>query len=126
KGHTAGDSSTLILPGQSRVQKEKIAHEPAAPITAGIPPALIAPALKLKMTTATVPAGPTVPASSPALGTIKSEKRTEWQAHIWEGIDASAWLRLLAANRFAVHWSLWYVALIVSVVSIGHTFLRCL
>lgn len=52
--------------------------------------------------------------------------KSEWQAHIWEGIDFFAWVRLLAQNRFAVHWSLWYVAAIVSVVSVGHTLLRWL
>ncbi len=51
-------------------------------------------------------------------------KKAEWTPHIWEGCDALAWLRLLAHNRFAVHWSKWYVAAVVSVVSVFHTVLR--
>src|SRR5438874_971661 len=50
----------------------------------------------------------------------------EWSAHIWLGCDFFAWMRLLSHNRFAVHLSLLYVAVIVTVVSIFHTLLRWL
>lgn len=50
----------------------------------------------------------------------------EWTPHIWEGCDLFAWLRLLLRNRFAVSPSLWYVAFIVTFVSLGHTLLRWL
>ncbi len=65
-------------------------------------------------------------AAVPATSEAKTTPKSEWQAHIWQGIDFFAWVRLLARNRFAVHWSLWYVAAIVSVVSVGHTVLRWL
>jgi hypothetical protein len=48
----------------------------------------------------------------------------EWAAHFWEGCDVRAWLRLLARNRCAIHWSKLYIAASVSFVSIGHTILR--
>jgi hypothetical protein len=54
----------------------------------------------------------------------QAPKPAEWAPHIWQGCDSFAWLRMLARNRFAVHWSLLYVALIVTFVSIGHTVLR--
>jgi hypothetical protein len=44
--------------------------------------------------------------------------------HIWVGCGFFAWVRLLTRHRFAVHWSQWYVAVIVSVVSTVHTALR--
>lgn len=50
----------------------------------------------------------------------------EWMPHIWEGCDSFAWLHLLATNHFAVQPSYWYVAAIVTVVSMGHTFLRAI
>jgi hypothetical protein len=48
----------------------------------------------------------------------------EWAPRIWEGFDFLAWLRLLVRNRFAVHWSYWYIALIITFVSLLHTLLR--
>src|SRR5262249_53683093 len=53
-------------------------------------------------------------------------RKREWAPRIWEGCDFFAWLRLLARNRFAVHWSCWYIAAIVTVVSLFHTLLRCI
>jgi hypothetical protein len=44
--------------------------------------------------------------------------------HIWLGCDFFTWMRLLAGNRFAVHWSCWYVAVIITFVSLFHTILR--
>src|SRR5437016_1498220 len=52
------------------------------------------------------------------------QKKRDWTPHMWQGCDFFAWMRLLARNRFAVHWSLWYVAAIVTVVSVFHTVLR--
>jgi len=51
-------------------------------------------------------------------------KRPEWAPRIWQGCDFFAWLRLLVRNRFAVHWSFLYIAVIVTFVSMGHTVLR--
>lgn len=48
----------------------------------------------------------------------------EWMPHIWEGCDFFAWLRLLLRNHLAVAPSQWYVAFIVTFVSLGHTLLR--
>jgi hypothetical protein len=45
---------------------------------------------------------------------------------MWEGLDFFAWLRLLIRNRFAVHWSIWHIAAIVTALSICHTLLRYL
>jgi hypothetical protein len=51
-------------------------------------------------------------------------KRREWAPRIWEGCDFFGWLRLLARNRFAVHWSCLYIAVVVTVVSFFHLLLR--
>jgi hypothetical protein len=48
----------------------------------------------------------------------------EWMPHVWEGCDLFAWLRLLLRNHFAVSPSHWYVAFIVTFVSLGHVILR--
>jgi hypothetical protein len=53
-----------------------------------------------------------------------SPPRREWAPRIWEGCDFFAWLHLLARNRFAVHWSHAYIAIIITLVSIWHTVLR--
>jgi LPS sulfotransferase NodH len=58
--------------------------------------------------------------------TAEPPPKPEWSPHIWEGCDFFAWLRLLARNRFAVSPSLWYVAVIVTFVSLMHTLLRLL
>ncbi|HTU18051.1 MAG TPA: sulfotransferase [Gemmataceae bacterium] len=50
----------------------------------------------------------------------------EWMPHIWEGCDLFAWLRLILRNNLAISPSLWYVAFIVTFVSLGHTLLRWL
>jgi hypothetical protein len=47
----------------------------------------------------------------------------EWSPHMWEGIPFGAWVRLLTRHRCAVGWAHLYVAAIVSVVSLAHTFL---
>jgi hypothetical protein len=61
--------------------------------------------------------------------TIKSSKpvrEQKWAPRIWQGCLASAWLRLLARNRFAVHWTCSYIAVVVIIVSCIHTLLRFL
>jgi hypothetical protein len=63
-------------------------------------------------------------ASSPPAEPPK--RKHEWAPRIWEGSDFFGWLRLLARNRFAVHPSCWYIAVIVTVVSFCHTLLRFL
>src|SRR5258708_2723896 len=48
----------------------------------------------------------------------------EWTPHMWQGMDFFGWMRLLVRNRFAVHLSCWYIAIIVTLVSVFHTLLR--
>jgi hypothetical protein len=48
----------------------------------------------------------------------------EWAPRLWEGSDLFAWLGLLCRNRLAVHPRYWYIAAVVSGVSMGHTLLR--
>jgi hypothetical protein len=50
--------------------------------------------------------------------------RREWTPHIWQGMDFFGWVRLLARNRFAVHLSCVYIAVIVTIVSVFHSLLR--
>jgi hypothetical protein len=64
-----------------------------------------------------------MPPSSCAPDSTPSQPR-EWMAHIWEGCDFFAWLRLLCRNHLAVAPPQWYVAFIVTFVSLGHTLLR--
>jgi hypothetical protein len=45
---------------------------------------------------------------------------------MWQGCDFFAWFRLLVRNRFAVHWSCLYIAVVVTFVSVFHTLLRFL
>jgi omega-hydroxy-beta-dihydromenaquinone-9 sulfotransferase len=47
-----------------------------------------------------------------------------WQPMIWAGCDFFAWMRLLARNRFQIHWSCLHVAIYVTFVSFVHTMLR--
>jgi hypothetical protein len=66
----------------------------------------------------------TMPSS--ALPLAPSPRKPEWAPRIWEGCEFFAWLRLLARNRFAVHPSYLYIAVIVTIVSFFHTLLRIL
>jgi hypothetical protein len=54
----------------------------------------------------------------------RAARQREWAPRIWQGCNLPAWLRLLARNRFAIHWSCWYIAIIVTIVSSLHTILR--
>ncbi|HEY7154605.1 MAG TPA: sulfotransferase [Gemmataceae bacterium] len=62
--------------------------------------------------------------SSPASST--SSRSREWMPHIWEGCDFFAWLRLILRNQLRISPAHWYVAFIVTFVSLLHTLLRWL
>jgi hypothetical protein len=62
---------------------------------------------------------PTSPASTPA-------NKPQWAPRMWQGCDFFAWIKLLVRNRFRVHWSFLYIAVIVTFVSFWHTLLRWL
>ena len=66
----------------------------------------------------TTPSGPSLPAPPP--------RKPEWAPRIWQGCEFFTWLRLLARNRFAIHPSYLYIAVIVTFVSFFHTLLRLL
>src|SRR5579872_5395929 len=50
----------------------------------------------------------------------------EWTPRLWQGCSLYAWLRLLIRNRCAVGWPYWYIAGVVTNVSICHSGLRLL
>jgi hypothetical protein len=50
----------------------------------------------------------------------------EWTPRIWQGCTLSAWLRLLLRNRFAVSPRFFYIPIVVTHVSIGHSVTRLL
>jgi len=50
-------------------------------------------------------------------------KKPEWAPRMWEGCHIFAWLKLLFANRFAVHPRHWYIAIIITFVSSINTLL---
>jgi hypothetical protein len=66
----------------------------------------------------------TTAAREPSSHTARPTARRDWQPHMWEGCNFSAWLRLLVRNRFGVGWRYWYVAAIVTPVSVMHSLLR--
>jgi hypothetical protein len=51
-------------------------------------------------------------------------RKQEWAPRIWEGCDFFTWLRLVGRNRFCVHPAYWYIAIIITFVSLTHTLLR--
>ena len=51
-------------------------------------------------------------------------RKRQWAPRMWEGCNFFAWMRLLIHNRFAVHPSYLYIAVIVTFVSAFHTVLR--
>jgi hypothetical protein len=55
-----------------------------------------------------------------------ARKAREWSPRFWEGADFFAWIRLLAKNHFAVEPPYWYIAAIVTGMSLSNTFLRWL
>jgi hypothetical protein len=54
----------------------------------------------------------------------KPRREQKWAPRMWQGCDFFAWIRLLARNRFDVHWTCSYIAVVVTVVSSVHTVLR--
>jgi len=54
----------------------------------------------------------------------KPKKGREWAPRIWEGCNFPAWIRLLARNRFAVEPPYWYIAIIITFVSLTHSLIR--
>ncbi|HVX10414.1 MAG TPA: sulfotransferase [Pirellulales bacterium] len=64
-------------------------------------------------------------ASGQARGDKKaSSKAREWAPLFWTGMDFFGWLRLLARNRFAVHWTRWHQAALLTAASLFHTLYR--
>ncbi len=55
-----------------------------------------------------------------------AKKPRDWSPRFWEGSDFFAWLRLLWRNRLAVEPPYWYIAAIVSGMSLTNTLLRWL
>lgn len=47
--------------------------------------------------------------------------KPEWAPRMWQGCSFGAWMKLLARNRFAVEWRFWYIALLDTFASIGHS-----
>jgi hypothetical protein len=56
----------------------------------------------------------------------RGPKTREWAPLFWTGMDFFGWMRLLARNRFAVHWTRWHHALLLTVASLFHTLYRWL
>lgn len=54
----------------------------------------------------------------------KQSRRREGTPSIWAGCDFFAWVELLARNHFAVHWSRWHIACLVTGISVFNTLLR--
>src|SRR5262245_9334446 len=71
-----------------------------------------------------------IPAEEPAApaalsaALAKPAKKQRWAPRVWEGCDCFTWLRLLAANRFAVGPRYWYIAGIISASSVMNAALR--
>lgn len=63
-------------------------------------------------------------ATGPSPSAPPTKTKRAWAPRIWQGCDFFAWIRLLVRNRFAVHWRCWYIAAIVTFVSMIHTLLR--
>jgi omega-hydroxy-beta-dihydromenaquinone-9 sulfotransferase len=56
--------------------------------------------------------------SAPALA-----KTPGWMPHIWNGCDVVSWFALLRHNRFAVHPRYWYIAMVVTILSVTNSLL---
>jgi hypothetical protein len=72
------------------------------------------------------PASSTPPASEtmPGLAKAKAAPRREWTPRIWQGCSLYAWLRLMIRNHCAVGLPYWYMAGVITNVSICHSALR--
>lgn len=56
----------------------------------------------------------------------ESKPKPQWAPRFWEGCDFFAWVRLLNKGRFAVYPQHFYIALIVTIMSLIHTLLKWL
>jgi hypothetical protein len=56
----------------------------------------------------------------------KPAAKPPWAPRMWHGCDFFAWIRLLVRNRFKVHWSYLYIAVVATFVTFTHTLLRWL
>lgn len=50
-------------------------------------------------------------------------KQPGWMPRIWNGCDVFTWFALLRRNHFAVHPRYWYIAIVISVLSVVNTLL---
>jgi len=66
--------------------------------------------------------------TKPATGSRPKATNTPpwWQLMIWAGSGFPGWIRLLARNRFRIHWSVLHVVTYVTIVSMGHSLIRAL
>ncbi len=55
-----------------------------------------------------------------------ARRRQEWSPHMWEGCHFLAWARLVMHNRFQIGLRYWWVAAIITLVSLCHTVLSIL
>jgi omega-hydroxy-beta-dihydromenaquinone-9 sulfotransferase len=63
--------------------------------------------------------------SAKSRGEAKNDSRArEWSPLLWTGMDFFGWVRLLARNRFAVHWTRWHQAVFLTGFSLFHTAYR--
>lgn len=62
--------------------------------------------------------------ASPPGGERKRAKAREWSPQFWTGMDFFGWMRLLARNRFAVHWTSWPQAAAITLLSAFNTAYR--
>lgn len=62
--------------------------------------------------------------ASPSGSERKKAKDREWSPRFWTGMDFFGWMRLLARNRFAVHWTCWPQAAAITLLSAFNTLYR--
>ena len=66
------------------------------------------------------------PRTLPARKASKEKKPREWAPRFWEGMNLSAWARVLVQNHFRVGFMQLYIAISISIVSCFHTVLEYL
>jgi hypothetical protein len=63
--------------------------------------------------------------SANARGETKKDARTrEWAPLFWTGMNFTGWMRLLIRNHFAVHWTRWHHAVLLTGASVFHSVYR--
>ena len=63
--------------------------------------------------------------ATPRGGEKKSKaSQREWSPRFWTGMDFFGWMRLLARNRFDIHWTNWPTAAAITLLSMFHTVYR--